>query len=392
MANDYAPRQFLRQIEIGLLREYFTRRKALDSVEWDKLKETEIESIHDAWQALPEQTREEIEFEFRNVHAMATGNGARAIIEEGRFHGLDLTADLDAQDGYVNKAFWTLLEHRNVFDIAQLMNRADHLNGKYWRKRKDVPKKEPDVAHRALKELADAISAYYRENQGRGRHCWAEPYLRGGRYHYLFVYPQDYTDTFIGYDDQGQFQRKPQNRAFEVVYIYDPEAGTLDLYVPGDKKIVADLQQLFGRAILHEELGEEKRTSAPYDLNGLKLRDFSFPTDPADRVKAVKVSSMRLSLVGNPRKRITFETGPKDPKVAIHDFMDTSLHEQRLPLSMVNVTSAVIQMVFENTNGKGRDTKTLSFRISHPNSCNLKDSPEELLAKKYLKEWNLERS
>ncbi len=392
MPNDYAPKQFLRQAKIALLREYFTLRKALDHIEWEKLKETEGEPIYEAWQALPEQVREQIESEFRRVYGMATADGTRAIIEEGRFHRLDLTADLDALDGHVNKALWTFLEHRQTFDVAQMLNRADHLNGRYWRKRKDLPKKDPDVSHQALKELADAVSAYYRENQGRGRNCRAETYLRADRYHYFFVYPQDYTDTFIGYTDAGEFERRPQNPAFEVIFVYDPTDGTLDLYVRGDKKIVRDLQELFGRAILQEQLGEENRNSVPYNLNVLKNRDFSFPTDPADRVQDVKVNSLRLSLVGNPRKRITFEMGPKDSNGAIYDFMESAIHEQRLPPSMVDVSSAVIQMVFDNANARGRDTKSVSFRISYPNSCNLKDSPEELVAKKYLKEWKLDCS
>jgi hypothetical protein len=59
---------------------------------------------------------------------------------------------------------------------------------------------------------------------------------------------------------------------------------------------------------------------------------------------------------------------------------------------MVNVSSVVIQMRFQNMNGGRRDERTISFRIGHPNSCNLKDSPEELLAKKYLKEWKIERA
>jgi hypothetical protein len=392
MASNYAPNQFFRQAKISLLQDYFTRRKTLEDMEWDKLKETETKLIYDAWQTLAEQTREEMEFKFRQVHDMATANGARAIIEEGHFHGLDLTADLDAQDGYINKALWTLLAHPGVFDIAQIMNRADHLNGRHWHRRKDVLKKAPEVSAEVLKELADAISAYYRENQGRGRHCWAETYLRGGRYHYFFVYPQDYTDTFIEFDDDGRFQRRPYSPAFEVIYVYDPEDGTLDLYVQGDKSLRRDLQELFGRAILKADLGEEKRDSVPYDLNGLKRRDLSFPTDPSDRIKGVKITAMRLSMLGNPRKRITFETGPKDQKEGIYNFIEASLHEQRLPLSMVNVSSAVIQMTFENTKGSRRDEKTLSFRITHPNSCNLKDSPEELVAKKYLKEWKIETS
>jgi hypothetical protein len=392
MANEYAPRQFLRHAKMALLQKYFARRKALAHIEWEKLKETEIESIYDAWQALPEQTREEVEWEFRRVHGMATADGTLAVVEEGRFHGLDLTSDLDALHGYVNKAFWAFLEHRKVFDVAAMLNRADHLNGRYWRKRKDLPRKDPDVSSEALAALAAVVSAYYWENQGRGQNCRAETYLRAGRYHYFFVYPQDYTDTFVGYSQAGEFERRPQNPAFEVIFVYDPTDGTLDLYVRGDKKIVRDMQELFGRTILHEELGEENRNSVPYHLNVLKQRDFSFPTDPADGVLEVKVPSLRLSVVGNRRKRITFETDPKEPKGAVYDFIESAVHEKRLPPSMVDVSSAVIHMVFDNTDGAGRDAKPLSFRISYPDSCNLKDSPEALVAKKYLKEWKIDRS
>ena len=145
VASNYAPKQFFRQVRIELLREYFTRRHALGGVEWDDLRESEVEGINEGWLELPDRIRDEIESEFRQVHAMATANGIRAIIEEGRYHGLDLRTDLDVLDGYLNKVFWTLLKHRQVFNIAQLMDRADHLNRKCWRKRKDVPKKNPDV-------------------------------------------------------------------------------------------------------------------------------------------------------------------------------------------------------------------------------------------------------
>jgi hypothetical protein len=73
--------------------------------------------------------------------------------------------------------------------------------------------------------------------------------------------------------------------------------------------------------------------------------------------------------------------------------MDQALNKEQLPLSMVNVTSAVIQMRFDkSSDAKGRNTKTISFRISYPDSCNLKDKPEHFVAKKYLKRWGLERT
>ena len=390
MANDYAPKLFLRQAENALLKEYFTARGELADIDWDSLKETEMDPVYAAWQALPEEKQEEVEQDFRDIFDLASAEGTRTLIDEGRFHELDLTAELEARDGFLNKAFWVRLKHNDVFDVAHVLDRADHLDGRYWRKRKDMPKKQPTVSATATKELGDAIGAYYRENQGRGKWCRVETYLRGNR-HYFFAYPKDYTDTFIGYDDSGHFERRRQNPAFEVVFVYDPADGTLDLYAQGDKNLKQDLQKLFARAILQEDLGEENRNSVPYVLDGLKNRGFAFPTDPADGVKDVRVRELRLSIVGNERKRITFEVPPKGAQTDIHDLVKQALHEQRLPLSMVNVTSAVIQIRINNMSGNGRAEKTVSFRIAAPDSCNLKDKPEHMLARKYLKAWGLER-
>ena len=371
MANDYAPRQFLRQVQIGLLREYFTRRTTLGHIAWDSLTEAEIEPIYEAWHGLPEVERKEIESDFRHVHALGEADGTRALIEEGHFHHLDLTPSLDAVDGHLNKAFWTFVHHTYVFNVAERLHRADHLNSRFWRKRKDIPKKQPDVGPTALEELANAVAAYYWERQGRGSPCRAEAYLRVDRYHYLFVYPKDYADTFTGYDDAGQLERRSWNPAFEVIHLYDPDDGALDLYVHGDKTIVRDLQELFGRAILHEELGEETRTAAPYDLNGLKRRDCVFPTDPAHHVKEVRVSALKLSLVGSPKKRITFEaTDANAPTDTVHDLMETAPDHRGVDVDHGQRQTALVEMVFEHTNGHGRPTKVLTFRVSSPNSCN----------------------
>lgn len=255
-----------------------------------------------------------------------------------------------------------------------------------------MPKKKPDVSAKALNELARAVSSYFRENQGRGRHCHVDTYLRGGRYYYFFVYPQDYTDTFIGYTYDGRFERRPQNPAFEVIYVYEPLDGTLDLYAQGNRKIKYDLQKLFGRTILHEEIGEESSKSTPYELNGLKRRDFAFPTDPVDRITEVRVKELRLSIVGSPKQNITFKVDPRGTKDEIYELIDRALYAKQLPMSMLNVGSAVIQMRFDNTGGNGRDTKTVTFMVSYPDSCNLKDNPEHMVAKRYLKRWGIERA
>lgn len=393
MANDYAPKQFIRQAEIALIREYFAARGELGGLEWDSIKEADADPIHEAWQQLPDTSLERIDSEFRNIFDLASAEGTRTLIEEGQFHRVDLKPELDAREGFLNKAFWTFLRHRGIFDVAHLLDRSDHLSRRYWRKRKDIPKKQPDLNPTAITELERALSAYYRERQGRGRRCHVDMYLRGDRYHYFFAYPQDYADTFVGYDNEGKFERKRQNPAFEVIYIYDPVDGTLDLYAQGGKDIKKDLQELFARTILHEDLGKEDGDSRPYELNRLRKRDFAFPTDPADRITEVRVKELRLSMIGNARNRVTFEVTPNGATEEIHDFIARSLHEQRLPLAMVNVSSAVLQVRFDhNGGGNGRNSKTVTFRISHPDSCNLKDKPEHLVVKQYLKRWGIERA
>ncbi|MDD2706726.1 MAG: hypothetical protein PHV34_01850 [Verrucomicrobiae bacterium] len=390
MANDYTPKQFLRLAENILLEEYFGKRGMLTDLDWNNINESVIEPIYAAWQMLPEAKQEEVEQDFRLIFDLASANGTRTLIEEGHCQNLDLVSKLEQKDGCLNKAFWVFLEHRELFDAVYALDQSDHLNGRYWKKRKDMPRKQPDLTGETIKELGDSVGAYYRENQGRGKLCRVEHYLRGNRYHYFFAYPKDYTNTIVGYDNAGRFERKRQTPAFDVIFVYDPADGTLELYAEGDKRLKQDLQKIFARCILHEEISDENPRSIPYELNSLKNPSFAFPTDPADGVMEVRIRELRLALVGNERKRITFHVAPKGAPHDIHDLMTHSLHEHRLPLSMVNVVSAVIQMRFNRDGGTIRPM-TVSFRITSPDICNLKDKPEHLVAKKYLKLWGLER-
>jgi hypothetical protein len=216
-------------------------------------------------------------------------------------------------------------------------------------------------------------------------------YLRWDRCHYFFVYPQDYTSTTIEFDSNGRFQRRPQSPAFEVIYVYDPVEGALELYARGKRELKEDLQKIFSRSILHENLPREDRNAPPYELNLLKRRSFAFPTDPADGIREVRIRELKLSVIGNYRHRIALEVSPNGPADEIYDFMDRFLNSEALPLTLVDVKSAVIQMRFNNNDGRGGDVKTISFRISCPDSCNLKDKPEHIIARKYLKKWDIER-
>jgi hypothetical protein len=392
VAGDYAPKPFLRQAENKLLQEYFSRKGLLQEIDWESIGETDVDDIHVAWEALPVQQRVEIESDFQLIYDLASEDGIRILIEEGRFQDIDLKPALDAHDGFLNKSFLVFLEYRDVFEVAYDFDRADNLNRRSWKRRKGLPRKEPDLSLQARDELKDAVAAYFRERQGRGRHCHLDVYLRWDRCHYFFLYPQDYTSTTIEFDSNGRFQRRPLSPAFEVIYVYDPLEGALDLYARGKKGLKEDLQKIFSRSILHEDLPKEDKNAPPYELNRLKRRSFAFPTDPVDGVREVRIRELKFSVIGNYRHRIALEVSPDGPVDEIYDFMDRILNSEVLPLTLVDVRSAVIQMRFNNTDGHGGDVKTISFRISYPDSCNLRDKPEHIVARKYLKKWEIERA
>jgi hypothetical protein len=392
MSRQYSPKTFLRLLPNQLLKEYFDRRNLLSDLLWYLQGETEIQRIYDAWQGLPEPQRLAVEKDFRDVDEMACEEGVKALVEEGFFHGIDLGAELDRLDGFHHKVMWAFLRHERVFYVASLINYVDSLHGRYWVRRSDAPRKEPRDSPEARQNLACALSEHYRRTQGRGHRCTVETYLRGGRHHYYFAYPDDYTDTYIGHTEEGMFVRRAQKRAFEVVFVYDPQDGVLDLFAKGDRQLKADLQQIFCLVILGESVGPEQPRRLAYELNGLMDRGFAFPTDPEDGIEEVRVRRLRLSVIGNGNRRVILEADPKGPVEDVYDLMDETLTRE-LPRGRVfNVTQATLEFRFTP---KGRERpKALVFEVSFPNCSTLKSKREEhrLLGEKYLKRWGIDRA
>ncbi len=391
MVQHYSPKTFLRQTSNSLLRECFAREKALNDVPWDGVPECQIDVVYDAWQELPAEQRVSIERRFEDADDLANEQGIQAIIEEGQFHGLDLASELEEFESSRDKAMWVALHHPRVFEVAGIINRAHTLPQRYWRRRNAMPPEQPNVTQEAINRFANAIGAYYRQTQGRGHRCTADAYLRVNKYHYFFVHPDDYADTYLGHDEEGQFVRRPQKPAFEVVFILDPEDGTLDIFARGGKDVHEALQTIFCRNVLGQELPPEKPHEHPYELNGLKSRDFGFATDPSDGIEQVRVRKLRFSVLGS-KQRITLEADPDAGLNDIYDMMEECLNRKNLPDTLVNMTQATINFKFVPTGG-GRQ-KTLTFDISFPNSSNLKSKREDLrvVAEKYLKLWGIDRA
>jgi hypothetical protein len=105
MERQYQPNRFFRQVPNRLLEQYLTRRRVLADVNFGQLGETQVEPIYEAWLRLPEDVRNDIEQDFQEIDDLASEAGIKAILDEARWHGEDLTDLFSKMKGFHEHAF-----------------------------------------------------------------------------------------------------------------------------------------------------------------------------------------------------------------------------------------------------------------------------------------------
>ena len=227
----------------------------------------------------------------------------------------------------------TFLGHRRFWKGATHFYHADSFP--YWRKRKNLPHIPPAVDDASLYELASLIRTYFHRTEGRGKNCVVEPFRRG-ELDYFFAYPEDYSQQSIEWVD-GKLGRRPHNPAFEVIYVYAQQEGSLDLNFHGSRKAIEPLQGMFATAILKLlELPHDPKDQRVYDLNPLRQQGFEFVCNPGSGIQDVAVKKLRLSSKVKKGDRITLEANAAgNPNAAYELLVQIGT---ALPLHLYHVT------------------------------------------------------
>ena len=293
----------------ALLARYFEERELFSSIDFAAMKETKPDKLFDSWLALPDEQRNEMDTEFRDIFEMSCEKGFRAIIDEASWH-LRETPDalgsfielLSALSNHYERAMITFLDYNTFWRGATLFFHADRLP--YWRKRKNLQHRPAAVDESSIQQLAELIRNYFHHTEGRGKNCVVEPFRRN-ELDYFFAYPEDYSQESIEWVN-GEFDRRPHNPAFEVVYVYSQKEGSLDLNFRGSYKAVEPLQGMFATAILKlKELPPDPKDTRVYDLAPLAHQDFDFTYEVSSGIEEVTVKKLRLSSRVKKGDRIT---------------------------------------------------------------------------------------
>jgi hypothetical protein len=86
LAGQYSHKQFFRHIPNVQLENYFTSKNIDLGINLLDLNEKDVESIFQAFTALPEEQQASVEAEFQDIDAMACDGGITTLIDEADFY------------------------------------------------------------------------------------------------------------------------------------------------------------------------------------------------------------------------------------------------------------------------------------------------------------------
>jgi hypothetical protein len=233
---------------------------------------------------------------------------------------------------------------------------------------------------------------YFRLKEGRGRECLVEVYRRGTKLYY-FAFPEDYAQASLEYTDTNKLERRAHRPIFQLVFVCDPESGTLDTFFRGQKKTRLEIETIFSRVILGSELDPWKDDRV-YNLNAFKRRGMKFVYDPASGIQDVRVKLLRLSLMGGRSRRVILEADPSGARGTLYDLLEETFDRGGdgshggLPLALANVTRVGLQAFFSPGRRRGRNTKT--FYLTYPNGCSLGHDGRDAVLRQMLIDSRIE--
>lgn len=385
MSRHFTLPTILRMTPNDLLQQFFGRLgHSLPCIDWLRLKDRQVEPLLSAMSALPREAQEQIESSLASVFELACEAGWQAILDAARQYGEGEPARRFPSGACAYaRAMWTWLNRPEVFEHALLMHEVEGLPR--WRKRTGLPILPPRITPDTVRELGVALSNCLRREEGRGHNCTVEYYRRRDDADVFVAYPDDFVRTVMAHDKQGRLLPRSFQQTFEIVFAYQAEAGTLELFAKVAPLVKPKLECLFGQIILGADIGPKSHTQ-PFNLNRLKDRYFCLETDPHD---CLSVSIRRLRLDVPSHGRLTVEPDSTGRSGDVYEVIDDCLNDEAISWDDVKISLATFHFKFDAR--PGRKAGTLKFDVAYPDRCSIKSSrPERIeLTRKYLRRWRI---
>ncbi|MGE3779013.1 MAG: hypothetical protein AB7F89_17645 [Pirellulaceae bacterium] len=383
----------LKKIAIPLIHEFFRRRGELLDLPWDELYDgRQVALIYEGWQNLPEARRRQVQTILQDLLELTDDRGMKVFAEEVRAKAPDRVWEFASCRSRLNKAMWFFLNFPESFERAALFARADALSsGRHAVRRNSLPRIPLDVTPEVTRSLEAALRDYYWPNEMRGNHCHVEHYTRSGGNEYFFAYLDDWPDTRLVFDDNGELSPRSELYAFSVLFVFCPHDGSLELIAKGGPEIQYALQQAFCKSLFDMDIEPSHPLRPEYRLQHVLNPEFTYATEMRDGIARVRLTRIHLGTNSNTFPVIGFDLHfrPSVTRTQWLEIIHRDIEAHGLKLDDVVVQQATFQLLFMKC-GFAR-AKTMTFTVTAPSLCNLRMKPDEdrEIGERCLKMWGM---
>ena len=380
---------FLRSTPGDLLRTYFIRSEIAlpPEVPWSGPAPALGASLKTMIEAMDMEVQARVMSDADRVGAMADEPGDAAF-----FAVTKQAATLDQLPNSYARAVWLLLNAPADFEHAEQVRYADDRRyGRMWEAFVCEPgctvAREGQTAEAFKRAIGERFGSRNVEievcNRFRPRLEKAEAELVQ-----VAIYREGRTGERKAFVN-GRLDRLPDRPVIEAAITYEAANGSIEV-VATARETREDLVRLFAEHLLGTGFQGERLRVRQYSLNHL-CKPFTFPTEPADNIEDVRVTSLRLMPLDTTGERVTLEC-MRGAKRNIWSMANSRFHEQDPLQSGYGVTQARFTIKFRTVPG-ARGGRTLPVTISMPKGCDLKDRTdrERLIGEKYLRRWSMLR-
>jgi hypothetical protein len=391
--------RFLRHIRPSDLGDYFEQRdiRFPERVDWNAVPAKLLACLKAAIEALPDLQRERVLDDFERVDQLTDDIGQCSLLAHAEPDAA-LLRRFKSCHGHQARGLLVLLANEDAFDHALATAYAERMrSGRSWSGYRVPGTAMPSNNSTDIALLETDLRALFRELDGSGRKLKIDMFerrtcsLRGGptqRVIHYTAYVEGLPEISVEFE-HNEPKRRSRRPVIEAAICFEPETGILDIMSKGGRETREGIARSFAGRLMGSDQDLQPVRRRDFELDRLK-RVISFPTDPADGIKSVTVTLLRLSSIGRGFARVTIETDE-----------DTNIHAASVrwfgdydPLQRIEwrVTQAKLRIVF-HPEASGKREKAINVELRAPNSSNLKDQTQrhQMVSEKYLLRWGLVR-
>ena len=238
------------------------------------------------------------------------------------------------------------------------------------------------VDEAAVAALEASLVEYFSRTEHRGGNCKIDPIRRGSE-EIFFAYAEDHPDTeWVWQGDQLSAQMFNPAFRLKQIFKHNDERRTLDIHVAGDRRKVPELQQLFAKALLGEEIPEfGPGDDLIYYIDRVLMDGFEFEYSTELGITDVRVVKVRFLLEGEPWRRLLVEADNAKVRDALNSFV-TDL-TGNLPKRRLRLDHIYLKVSFEkredDRRGRIRDCIITSPNVLRLKKDDLGEKIEEML-------------